>query len=133
MSDLSARLPEYPGLGPLFGAIVGIWYVQNPLEQVALVEEELIAGRWWVLYLLRDFGWVVMGTFVVDDELVLRTVPLFAEVVDVAVPVDPRQPFYLVVEEDENYMWWVVYWTQGFSVEVLVLFVSQREEFVVPL
>ena len=74
-----------------------------------------------------------MGMFVVDDELVLRTVPLFAEVTDVAVPVDPRQPFYLVVEEDENYLWWVVYWTQGFSVEVLVLFVSQREEFVVPL
>jgi len=133
MSDQSARLPEYPGLSPLFGAIVGIWYVQNSLEQVALVEEESVAGRWWVMYLLRDFGWVVMGTFVVDDELVLWTVPLFADVTDVAVPVDPQQPFYLVVEEDENYLWWVVYWTQGFSVEVLVLFVSQREEFVVPL
>jgi hypothetical protein len=133
MSGLSARFPGYPGLRPLFGSIVGIWYVQNPLEQVALVEEESIAGRWWVLYLLRDTGWVVMGTFVVDDERVLRTVPLFTEVVDVAVPVDPRQPFYFVVEENEEYMWWVVYWTQGFSVEVLVLFVSRREEFVVPL
>ena len=133
MSGQGDRLPGYYGLRPLFGSIVGIWYVHSLLERVAIVEEASSVGRWWILYLLVGHEWVLMGTFVVDDERVLTTLPRFAEVVDVAVPVDPLQPFYVVVEEDSEYRWWVVYWTQAFSVEILVVFVVRMEEFVVPI
>jgi hypothetical protein len=131
MSDQGSRLFGFPGLQPMFGAIGRVWHVRNAVERVAIVEEVSAEGRWWVLYLMEDAGWLVMGTFVVDDERVLSTVPRFAEVVDVAVPVDGRHPFYLVVEEDEEYMWWVVYWTRSLSVGIHVVFVVRKEEYVV--
>jgi hypothetical protein len=131
MSGQGSRLSGFPGLQPVFGAIGRVWYVRDAVDQVVIAEEVSGEGRWWVLYLMGDSDWLVMGTFVVDDERVLSTVPRFAEVVDVAVPVDGRHPFYLVVEEDDEYKWRVVYWTRGFSVGIQVVFVVWREEYVV--
>jgi hypothetical protein len=60
-------------------------------EQEASVQDEEAHGHWWLLYqLLRD-EWVNVGEFVSAGHLILWTAPLFTEVIDVAIPVDPLQ------------------------------------------
>jgi hypothetical protein len=49
MSDIDFA-PGYPGLGPRFGRIRGVWYVQENEERVAIVEEGGSRGHWWILY-----------------------------------------------------------------------------------
>ncbi len=74
-----------------------------------------------------------MGAFQSDWSLVLQTVPRYAEVVDVALSVNPRQPTWLVVEEDERFLYWVVHGTVGNWSGILIMYSTHKENFVVPV
>jgi hypothetical protein len=116
-----------------FGEIVAIWYIQGLGERVAVVEERARMNHWWIVHRFVQEGWIVMGAFHSDWELVLQTVPRYAEVVDVAVPVNPRQRTRLVVEEDERFLYWVVYGSVGNWTGILMTYSAHKATFVVPI
>jgi hypothetical protein len=132
MSEVQ-HAPGYPGLGPRFGWILGVWYLQEGEERVAIVEEEGDHGRWWLLYHWVGNVWVNMGEFVSAVCMAVWTAPLFAEVVDVAIPVDPLQTVQLVVEEGYGFLWWVVYGTSWVLLGPILAFAAPRWAFVVPI
>ena len=74
-----------------------------------------------------------MGVFRSDWELVLQTVPRYAEVVDVAVPVNPRGRTRLVVGEDDQFLYWVVYGSVGNWTGILMTYSAYKAAFVVPI
>lgn len=60
------------------------------------------------------------------------TIPLFAEVVDFALPVDPLQTLKLIVEDDPETQWWMIHCTAGYM-GPLVAFSAHKQAFVVPI
>jgi hypothetical protein len=118
---------------PRFGEIVAAWQILGLGEQVAVVEERTRVDHWWLVYRWMQVGWVLMGAFRSEGDLVLRTVARYAEVVDVALPVDPRQASWLVVEEDERYLYWVVHGIVGNWSGILVTYLTYKEAYVVPI
>jgi hypothetical protein len=65
--------------------------------------------------------------------IVLQAVGRYAEVVEVALPVDPQQTVRLVVEEDDRYLYWVVYGSLGYWTGILVVYSTYKEAYVVPI
>jgi hypothetical protein len=125
--------PGYPGLGPRFGMIRGVWYLQEGEELVTIVEEEAAHGHWWILYRRMNDEWVEMEAFASDGSLSVQPHPLFAVVVDVATPVDLSHTVFLVVEDGVYYRWWVVHSTAGVLRGPLVMFAAPKQAFVVPI
>ena len=125
--------PSYLGLGPRFGIVWGVWYLHEAGEFVAIVEEEAALGHWWILYHRVRNEWVEMGAFVSARHLMNQTFPLFAEVVDVAIPVNPSHTMKLVVEDGPYFRWWVVHNTSDAWRGPLVGFVAPKRAFVVPI
>jgi hypothetical protein len=132
MSDIDFA-PGYPGLGPRFGRIRGVWYIQENEERVAIVEEGGSRGHWWILYHQVRGDWVELGTFLSVGNLVAHAPSLFAEVRDVAIPVDPLYSMLLVVEDSSDVRWWVVHGTFAGWRGPLVVFAAPRQAFVVPI
>ncbi len=125
--------PGYPGLGPRFGAIHGVWYIREGEELVAIVEEGSLHGHRWMLYHWVGGEWVNMGAFASAGRLIAHAAPLFAEVLDVAIPVDPVQAVQLVVEEGPDFRWWVVHGTALGWRRPIVAFAAPKLAFVVPI
>ena len=90
-------------------------------------------NHWWIVHRFVQESWIVLGAFHSDWELVLQTVPRYAEVVDVAVTVNPRQRTRLVVEEDGQFIYWVVHGTVGNWSGILMTYSTYKESFVVPI
>ena len=110
-----------------------MWQIQGLGEQVSVVDERARMNHWWLIYWLVHERWVLMGAFQSLGQLVLQTVPCYAEVVDVALPVNPRQTTRLVVEEDERFLYWVVHGLVGNWAGVLITYSAYKESFVVPI
>ena len=83
------------------------------LEQdgyVAIVEERTEWSHWWVVYLLRNGGWEEMiGFLSYGNRTVLPIVWRHADIMDVAPAVGLHLPFLLVVEQNDDNRWWLVY------------------------
>jgi hypothetical protein len=118
---------------PRFGEIVAAWHIQGLGERVAVIEERARMDHWWVVYRRVQDRWVQMGAFHSVESLVLHTAPRYAEVVDVALPVNPRQANWLVVEEDERFLYWVVHGSIGNWTGILVTYSAYKNSFVVPI
>ena len=125
--------PGYPGLGPRFGVICGVWYLREGEELVTIVEEEADHGHWWILYRRMRDEWVEMEAFASVGSLHALPQPLVAVVVDVAIPVDPSHTIFLVVEDGVYFRWWVVHSTSGVLRGPLIMFVAPKRAFVVPI
>ncbi len=97
------------------------------------MEEEAGQCYWWILYHWLEDGWLDMGAFVSACNLMVQTAPLFAEVSNVAITVDPHHAVLLVVEDGPYYRWWVVHWTSAVSGSPIVSFVAPKRAFVVPI
>ena len=118
---------------PRFGEILAAWHIRGSGERVAIVEERARMEHWWVVYRWYRGRWVLMGSFQSAGQLVPQTVGLYAEVVDVAVPVDAQQATRLVVEEDDRYLYWVVYGSVGYWTGILVVYSTYKEAYVIPI
>ena len=129
---MSEGAPGYPGLGPIFGWIGGVWYLQENEERVTIVLERVAYGHWWLIYRLVENDWVTLGRFFSNGRLTPGSISLFAEIVDVAHPVDPRHRMKLVVEDGPLTRWWVIHGTAGY-VGPLVAFSAPKRAFVVPI
>jgi hypothetical protein len=101
-------------------------------EQVAIVEERARLDHRWLVYCWVQDRWVLMGTFRSEGNLVLQTVACYTEVVDVALPVNPRQTAWLVVKEDDRYLFWVVHGSVGNWSGILVMYSTYKEAYVMP-
>ncbi len=131
--DREWHAPGYPGLGPRFGVIRGVWYLQGGDEVVAIVEEGLDHGHWWMMYHWVGDGWINFGAFVSVGHLIAQTPPLFAVVIDVADPVDPMLALELVVEDSPEVRCWIIYWVSDLGRVPFVMFSAPRCAFVVPI
>ncbi len=60
---------------------------------------EAAHGHWWMLHRWVMEEWVNMGAFVSASNMFAQTAPLFADVKDVAIPIDPVHDMFLVVED----------------------------------
>ena len=118
---------------PRFGEIRAAWHIQGLWEQVAVVEERTRVNHWWLVYRWMQDEWVLMGAFRSEGDLVPQTAARYAEVIDVALPVNPRQTTWLVVEEDERYLYWVVYGSVGNWSGILLTYSTYKEAYVVPI
>lgn len=118
---------------PCFGEIVAAWHIQGLGERVAVIEERSRTDHWWLVYRRVENRWVQMGAFFSVGSLVLQTAPRYAEVVDVALSVNPRQANWLVVEEDERFLYWVVHGSVGNWTGILVTYSAYKDSYVVPI
>jgi hypothetical protein len=118
---------------PRVGEIVVAWHIRGSWELVAIVEERARMEHWWLVYRWYRGRWVLMGAFLSAGQLVLQAVGRYAEVVEVALPVDPQQTVRLVVEEDDRYLYWVVYGSLGYWTGILVVYSTYKEAYVVPI
>jgi hypothetical protein len=121
--------PSYLGLGPRFGIVWGVWYLHEAGEFVAIVEEEAALGHWWILYHHVLNEWVEMGAFISAHHLIPQTFPLFAEMRDMAISVNPLHTMKLVVENGPYFRWWVVHGTSVLLRGPLVGFVAPQASF----
>jgi hypothetical protein len=118
---------------PQFGEIVAAWHIQGLGKQVAVIEERARMNHWRLVYRRVQDRWVQMEAFYSVGSLVLQTAPRYAEVVDVALPVNPRQANWLVVEEDDRFLYWVVHGSVGNWTGILVTYSAYKDSFVVPI
>ena len=118
---------------PRFGEIRAAWLIQGLGEQVAVVEERTRVNHWWLVYRWMQDEWVLMGAFRSEGDLVPQTAARYAEVIDVALPVNPRQTTWLAVEEDERYLYWVVHGSIGNWSGILLTYSTYKEAYVVPI
>jgi hypothetical protein len=107
---MNARMENLPQITARYELMHRVFVLAEHDGYVAIVEEVTDWSHWWVFYVLQNERWVEMiGFRSYGSRTVLPVVRRHADIMDVAPAIGLHLPILLVVEQNVECRWWLLY------------------------